>query len=118
MKHISAILVKFVMTAVILEIVLLLLSDASFSGILLIALAVTAIGYLIGDMIILGATNNIVATIADMGLSLVTIYLFNFFWVRDTIPFLSAVVAGVAIGVGEWFYHKIIDRRIDDDNLG
>jgi hypothetical protein len=105
------------MTAVILEIALLLLSNISFSGILLIALVVTVISYIIGDMIILPATNNIVATIADMGLATVTIYLFNFLWSRGDIPFLSALVAGVVLGVGEWFFHKIIDRSMDDEDM-
>lgn len=117
MKHLSALIVKYVMTAVILEIALLLLSDAGFGSILLISLIVTAISYIIGDMIILPATNNIIATIADMGLAAVTIYLCNFIWNNRIIPFLSALVSGVVLGVGEYFFHKIIDRSIDEDDI-
>ncbi len=115
MRHISALIVKYVMTAVILEISLLLLSDVSFGGILFIALIVTVITYMIGDMLVLPATNNFVATIADIALSLVTIYLFNFIWDRNDIPFMTALIAGIALGFGEWFFHKIIDRSVDDD---
>lgn len=117
LKHLSALIVKYVMTAVILEIALLLLSDAGFGSILLISLIVTAISYIIGDMIILPATNNIIATIADMGLAAVTIYLCNFIWNNRIIPFLSALVSGVVLGVGEYFFHKIIDRSIDEDDI-
>ena len=115
LRHISALIVKYVMTAIILEIVLLLLSSVSFSGILLIALAVTAISYMIGDMLVLSATNNLVATLADIVLAFITIYLFNFIWSRGDIPFMSALIASVAIGFGEWFFHKIIDRSMEDD---
>jgi hypothetical protein len=104
------------MIAVVLEIVLLLFSDLTFTSILWISLVVTALAYIIGDLFILPATNNLVATIADIGLSLVIIYLFNFFWNTNDIPFLSALVAAVVIGVGEWFFHKFIDRKVEDDH--
>lgn len=116
MRHISTLLVKFIMTAVILEITLLLLSDLTIGSILWISLAVTLVLYLIGDMVILPAINNLVATIADMGLSVIIIYLFNFFWNTNDIPFLSALVAGVVLGAGEWGFHKLIDREINDDD--
>ncbi|HWT74634.1 MAG TPA: DUF2512 family protein [Mobilitalea sp.] len=117
MRHISALIVKFIMTAIILEIALLLLSRLSFGNILWVSLVVTAISYLIGDMVILPAINNLVATLADMVISFVVIYMFNFFWNTNDIPFLSALVAGVALGAGEFFFHKLIDRKINDDDF-
>jgi len=116
LRHISALLVKYIMTAFILEIVLLLISHASFGEILLLSLAVTVITYIIGDNIILPATNNIIATIADMGLSLVIIYLFDSLQNAEDITFQSAAVAGVMLGFGEFFFHKIIDQRIREED--
>lgn len=116
MKHIPALLIKFIMTAVVLEIVLLLLSGVTFGRILWIALVITVASYIIGDMVILPATNNVVATIADIGLSLIIIYMFNFFWNRNDLPFLSALIAAVILGGGEWVFHKFIDRSVKDDD--
>lgn len=117
MKQTTALIIKFLMTAAILEVVLLLLSELTFGSVLWIALTVTIIGFLVGDLFILPATNNLVAVIGDMGLSLVIIYLFNFFWNTNDIPFLSALIAAAVIGAGEWFFHKSIDRQVEDDNF-
>ncbi len=105
MRLLMALLIKFSMIAVILEIILLLFSELSFGSILWIAIIVTVPAYLIGDILILPATNNTVATITDVILSLVTIYSFNFFWDTDDITFLSALIAAVVIGVCEGFFH-------------
>lgn len=98
------------MTAVILEIVLLLFSDLSFGNILMLSLVLTFIAYIVGDMIILPVTNNAVATIADIGIFLVISYLYHYFWDTVDIPILSAILAGAMIGGGEWYFHKIVDR--------
>jgi low affinity Fe/Cu permease len=47
MKHIGAILLKYVMIAIILEIVLGWLTDNSFTDILVISAAVTVVSYLV-----------------------------------------------------------------------
>jgi hypothetical protein len=117
MRHITALLIKFVMTAFVLEIVLLLLTDLTFGSILWISLVLTVVAYIIGDNIILPAINNMVATIADIGLAVIVIYLFNYVWDTTDIPFLSALVAAAVIGVGEWFFHKFIDRKVDDNEI-
>ena len=78
MKHIGAILIKFIMTAVILEIVLQLVTALNWVEILTISVAVTVIAYLIGDLLILAISNNIVATIADAALAFVILYFYNY----------------------------------------
>lgn len=115
MKHISALVVKFLMTAFILEVSLLLLSDLSFGRILFLSLLVTFISYLVGDMVLLPATNNAVATIADMILNTIIIYLFNFIWNINEITFIASLISGILLGIGEFYFHKIIDRNIDED---
>jgi hypothetical protein len=114
-KHISALVVKFLMTAFILEVALLLLSDLSFGQILFLSLIITIISYLIGDMVLLPATNNAVATIADMILNTIIVYLFNFILNINDITFIAALISGILLGVGEFYFHKIIDRSIDED---
>lgn len=117
MRHISTLIFKYVITAIILEIVLLLFGNFNFTNILWISLAITLISYIIGDNILLPATNNTVATIADVILALVTIYLVNYLWIKNRFPFFAALVAAVALGIGEWFFHKLIDSDIYDEDL-
>lgn len=112
MKHVSALLIKFVMTAIVLEIVLYMLTELMFTSILYIAASVTILAYIIGDLLILPATNNTVATIADVGLALATIYMFNFLWSARTISFANALICAVAIGVGEIFFHKYVSNIV------
>lgn len=114
-KHLVPIFIKFIMTAIVLEIVLLLFSDLSFLNILGLSLILTLIAYIIGDMVILPITNNAVATVVDIGLTLAIIYLFNYLWNTGNIPFFSAIIAGAMIGGGEWFFHKIVDRSVDSE---
>lgn len=111
MKHISALLIKFVMCVVVLEIVLRLITNLTFTEILYISAAVTIIAYIIGDLLILRVSNT-VATVADIGLSLVTIYAFNFIWNTREISFSDALIAAVALGVGEWFFHKYVASNV------
>lgn len=112
MKHFAALLIKFVMVAVVLEIVLNLMTYLTFTDILLISLAVTILSYIIGDLLILPASNNTVATVTDFGLALVTIYMFNFILNVRLISFWNALVAAVVIGVGEWFFHKYLANSV------
>jgi hypothetical protein len=113
LKHITAIISKYIMVAVVLEIILKLMTSLSFGNILLISLAVTVIAYVIGDVFILPATNNIFAVIADFALALVTIYAFNFSLYRNMVSFWSALVAAAVLGIGEWFFHMFMKRLQD-----
>lgn len=112
MKHILAIIAKFAMTTIILELVLRYLTRLSTFDILLISLAVTVIAYIVGDLGILPFSSNTVATIADMGLAFATIYVFNYVFGRGLIPIRAAIFGALAIGVGEWFYHRLLIKSV------
>lgn len=115
MKHLTALFVKFVMVAIILELVLSILSSLSFTQILYISVAVTLVAYFIGDLLILSISNNIVATIADAGLIFLTIYTFNYARTYRTISFSDALIAAVITCAGEWVFHKYVARRVFPD---
>lgn len=112
MKHVSALLIKFVMIAVVLSIVLGIMTDLSFGNILTLSVAVTVIAYVIGDLLILSFANNTVTTIIDIGIAFLAVYLYNILIDVDLISGWDALVAAVIIGVGEWFFHKYVARRI------
>ncbi len=112
MKHALALVIKFAMIAVVLEVVLGYLTDLSIVNILYVALAVTLLAYLIGDLFVLDKTNNTVATIADAGLALFTIWAFNWIMPDADISFTDALIAAAVLAVGEWIYHKYVRRAV------
>jgi hypothetical protein len=100
------------MIAVILEIVLRYLSMLSFNRVLFISLTVTIIAYLIGDLIILSVSNNIIATIVDIALAVITIYMFNYISGFGRISLSDSFWSALLIGIGEWFFHKYVAKSV------
>lgn len=111
MKHFTALLIKFIMVTLVLEIILNMLTNLTFTDILYISVSITVLAYIIGDLLILPASNNTVATLADFGLALVTIYMFNYLWDIRYISLYDALVAAAVLGVGEWFFHMYVDNQ-------
>lgn len=112
MKHVSALLVKFIIVTAIIEVILNMQTYLTFTDILYIALAVTVPGYIIGDLLILPASNNTIAAVADFCLALVTIYMFNSLWNISEISINSALISAVVLGVGEWIFHKYLASNV------
>ncbi len=112
MKHIYALLIKFIMVTVVLQVILSVFSGLAFTNILYISIAVTVLTYIIGDLLILPVSNNNVATLADAGLTLITIYMFNFLWNIRLIAFSDALISATIIAVGEWFLHKYFTDNV------
>lgn len=115
MKHIKAYLLKLLIITVILEISLNLLTALTFGHILIISVAVSLLSYFLGDLLILSATNNTTATIADAGIAFFTIYMFNFWRYFAPIGFYDALFSAIFIGIGEAFFHKYVASRVFPD---
>ncbi len=112
MKHIGAILLKYVMIAIILEIVLGWLTDNSFTDILVISAAVTVVSYLVGDLLILAKSNNAIATIFNGAVTLIILLLFNYARGYGYISFSTALLAMVVIEVGDAVFHRFVEKTI------
>ena len=65
MQHLTALTVKYLATATLLGITLGLMGRANLMQVLGGALALTIVAYIVGDLFILPATSNVVATAAD-----------------------------------------------------
>ncbi len=74
MKHIVALLIKYTAISAVLLMILGIFQGISIPRILFISLLITRVAYLIGDLFILPKYGNMVATIADFGLSFVGIW--------------------------------------------
>lgn len=112
MKHIWAIILKYLMVLIVLEIVLSLATALTIGEIAIISIAVTVLSYLVGDLLILSFSNNFVATVADAVLAFLTIYMFNFWSDYGVITVWDAVISAVVLAVGEWFFHKYMVKVV------
>ncbi|GGK23643.1 hypothetical protein GCM10010965_15560 [Caldalkalibacillus thermarum] len=112
MKHVWALLIKAAMVFVVLFIVLNWMNDYRVGPTVAFALLLTGLSYLIGDLAILPNANNIVATLADIGLNTFAIWIIGPFFFGAFVPFSTALLASVIIGVGEWFFHQYMERAV------
>ncbi|WLD94648.1 YndM family protein [Alkalihalobacillus sp. AL-G] len=116
MKHLRALLIKFIMVTAVLYIVLGLVYGVTFGDILGISLFVTVAAYLIGDLFILPRYGNAVATLADFGLAYLGIWLVGGAFIEVDFPLgLASFYATIGIVVGEWFFHKYMLSQILPD---
>jgi len=112
MKHLGALILKYLMIAIILSILLSWLTALDLGEILVISAAVTLVAYLLGDLLVLSRSNNLLATVTDAVLALIVILLFNYASGYEEIAFTDALICSVVIGIGEWFFHKFVSEKV------
>ncbi|WP_163527390.1 YndM family protein [Halobacillus ihumii] len=113
MKHIKALLIKFVMVTAVLWIVLGGFYDVSFGDILTTSVLLTVGAYLIGDLFILPKLGNTAATIADFGLVLMGTWVLGAILFEADVPLGTAsLISAVLIAVGEMIFHRYMEKSI------
>lgn len=121
MNHAKALIIKFVMITAVLLVVLTWIFDISFVDTLLISLALTALSYMMGDLLIfLNAgkpsdqlTRNSIATFIDFVVAFLVIWFVGQLLTGSMAELVApALVAALVITVGEWFFHKYMDYRV------
>lgn len=117
MKHLIALLIKYIMVVAILSVTLGLMTELTFGQILYISTAVTVLTYVLGDLLVLSASNRIVAAIADFIISLAAVYLYNELINVKLISGWNAILSALILSIGEWFYHIYVVRRLLDDHV-
>ncbi|WP_141493299.1 YndM family protein [Bacillus thuringiensis] len=122
MKHIVALLIKYTAITAVLLIILSIFKGISIPKVLLISLFLTGAAYLIGDLFILPKYGNMIATMADFGLSffgtwLLTSLFTNLDATRNI--GLSSFIAALIIGGTEVFFHIYMKKLVlrNDDEL-
>lgn len=113
MKHLTALAIKFVMIAAVLLVVLWLLAGQRLIPVLVLSLVVTILAYVIGDLLILPTFGNVVATVADIVISSLTIWAARVIGISGLRPALWAItLSALIIGVGEWFFHQYLKDKV------
>lgn len=121
MNHVKAIVIKYVMIAVVLSIILTGIFRLEFSDTLLISFVLTLLAYIIGDLGIFQNAGdpsehkkrNLIATFSDVILAAIVIYFMGQNVTDNNDNLLTAaIVSAIVIGLGEWFYHKYLDKQV------
>lgn len=113
LEHVKALIIKFIMVTAILWVILGLFYGVDFGEIATISVILTPIAYVVGDLLILRYFNNMIATIADFGLSFLTIWFVGLAVINEPISIVGAsLISALAIGIGEWFYHYYVNNQV------
>jgi hypothetical protein len=113
MKHVKALIIKFLMITIMLFLVLGLFYGVDFGDIITISIVLTVGAYIIGDLFILPRFRNVIATLADFGLAFIGVWVLGDILIEENIPLTTAaLLSAVLIGVGEWFFHKYVIQII------
>ena len=105
-NHAAALLIKFAVIAVIAAISLPAISTMNLTQSLISAAVLTAVAYIIGDLLILPNTNNTAAAIADAGLTFIIVWVLNSLLTRAPIDLAGLLLVSLVIGAAEYFFHK------------
>ena len=108
MRHLTALVIKYLMIALVLGVILGLAGGASLSQILVVSAILTVIAYVIGDLMILPATENWIAVAADAAIAWAVL--------RYALPLVATggrlLFSVIAIGIGEYFFHMYVRESI------
>lgn len=124
MNHLKALIMKFLMIAVVLLIILTLIFDVPFGDTIWISVVLTLVAYVAGDLMIFknaGDVNeqgkrNAIATVSDIILAFLVIWLMGNSLVDDNVNIVTAaIISALVIGGGEWFFHKYLDNNVFRD---
>jgi hypothetical protein len=102
-------LIKLLLNGIVLVPLLLWFTDATWVGVVIASVILSALAYLIGDQFILRASNNTVATAVDAVMAL--IYLGAVAYFADWgLSFSELIVTVLVLAVVEVIFHALIAR--------
>lgn len=107
-KTATALLVKGIMTFVFAEIALAFMARNSSAPVIWVALAATALNYVMGDLLVLPTLGNLVAALGDGVMAALTAYVFAVLIRGFNVTFASLVIFGVLVAIGEYFFHQYL----------
>jgi hypothetical protein len=112
MKHVKALLIKFISTLALLTIILGLFFDMAFSNIFLITLVLGIAAYLIGDLFTLPRTNNLFATLADFGLAFFIIWVMSINLTFGDGHVLMSLLGALGVALFEYLFHRYLAKNV------
>lgn len=115
MEHVKLIGIKYFATFVLLYLILGVAYGLSTSQILFISL-LSLVVYFIGDLFILTRTNNFVATLADLIINFLAIYLLLVVVGFAGDRLIAAFVSTIVLGFYEIFFHLYVLEELSNNH--
>ncbi|MFD1851143.1 YndM family protein [Oceanobacillus bengalensis] len=113
MRHVKALGIKLLITATVIYSLLSIFETASLTEMFVISLLVTGIAYVIGDLYLLPKFGNFRATIADFGLSFVSIWLLSTFFIDAAFPVITiSLFASFFLAITEALFHAYMLEKV------
>lgn len=103
-----ALLVKFVLTFVLAAIAFRFVDANSWGWIFTVALAATVMNYLVGDLLVLPALGNVVASVGDGLMGALIAYAVAFLMAPFSVSFAGLATFAVLVAIGEYFFHQYL----------
>ncbi len=110
MRTLWALLAKFIMTFVFAALAFFYLFTNPIMSVFWVALAATAVNYLVGDLLVLPAFGNIVSSIGDGIIGAIVAYVAGLATPMFSAPLNALLVFAVLVAVGEYFFHQFLRR--------
>ena len=114
MEHVRALIIKVLMIGVITMVVLSMFRGITPADSIYIAIVITLVAYVLGDMLILPAYGNLAASISDGIIAFLIAWLTPFVAPNIPVTLGNALAVGALVGIGEWFFHKYVARTVLD----
>lgn len=113
MRHVTAIVIKFLLTAVVVFAIMSTFNVPTFTDMLLISLLTTGLAYIIGDLLILPKFGNTIAAVADFGLATISIWILSYVFIGANFPaFTAAIITGFFLSICEGLFHIYMKRKV------
>jgi hypothetical protein len=104
----ASLLAKFIMTFIFAAMAFRFIDANNWGWIFSISLAATVINYLVGDLMVLPALGNVIASIGNglMGAGLA--FVFGVFAERFAVSFAGLGGFALLVAIGEYFFHRYL----------
>jgi hypothetical protein len=118
MKHVWALLIKFAVVGTVIFSLFGIFNDVSLMSILFLALAITGVSYVAGDLYIYPKFGNLIAIAADFGLVLIMLWLLSYVAMTHTVsnPFTAAFFSALVIAGLEPLFHVYVRDHVLSHN--
>lgn len=112
MDHVKALAVKLISCFILLYIILGLFYDMSFRNVLWITLVLGITSYIIGDLLILPRTNNLISTLVDFVWAFLVIWIMGDYLTFGDDIITMSLISAAGVAIFEYFYHKYVTTHI------
>lgn len=104
----TALTIKFFMTLIFAVVAFRFIEGNSWGWVFTIAVAATVANYLVGDLLVLPALGNFIASVGDGLMGAAIAYAIGFFAPAFTVSFAGLAAFAVLIAIGEYFFHQYL----------